>query len=124
MAEVHTHELVARLKHCHEHGHIGLGARVGLYIGPFSTEEFLGTLDGEVLGLVYNLAAAIVALCGIALSIFVGEAGAHGTHHFIAHEVLTGDQFDAATLAQMLTVDDVEYFVVSFHDNSSWYYCL
>ena len=97
---------------------IGLGAAVGLNISPFGVEELLGTLYCEVLGLVDNLTAAVVALCRISLGVFVGKAGAHGAHYFIANEVLTGDEFDSAALAEMFTVDDVEDLVVSFH-----FYC-
>ena len=116
VAEVHTHELVAGLEAGHEHCHVCLGAAVGLHVGPLCSEEFLGTLDGEVLSLVNNLATAVVTLCRVSLGIFVCEARAHGAHHLVTHEVLAGDKFDAATLAQMLTVNDVKDFVVSFHD--------
>ena len=72
--QVHTHEGVARTEHRHEHRHVGLRARVGLHIGILGIEDSLQTVDGEVFGLVHNLAAAIVAVAGIAFGILVGKA--------------------------------------------------
>ena len=74
VAEVHTHELIARLKHCHEYGHIGLCARVRLHVYPFGIEQTHGAFFGYIFGLIYLLAAAVVALGRISLGIFVGHA--------------------------------------------------
>ena len=115
MSQVQAHELVAGLEACHEHGHVGLCARVGLDVGILGAEQLLDAVDGQVLGLVDTLAAAIVAVAGIALGIFVGQAAAHGLHHLLAHEVLAGDQLDAVQLALMLFLDDVKQYFVSFH---------
>ncbi len=115
VAQVHTHELVAGLEHCHEDSHVGLCAAVGLNIGPFRSEEFLGAFDCEVLGLVHYLATAVVTLSGISLGVFVGKARAHGAHHLVAYEVLAGNQLYSATLTEMLAVDNLKDFVVSSH---------
>ena len=88
---------------------------MGLHVGPLGSEELLGALDGEVLGLIDHLAAAVVALRGISLGIFVGQTGTHGAHHLVADEVLAGDKLDAAALTQVLSVDDIKDLIVSLH---------
>ena len=74
VVEVHTHEFVAGIEHRHEHRHVGLRSRMGLHIGVFCTEKLFKTVLGEGLGLINNLAAAIVTVAGIAFGIFVGQA--------------------------------------------------
>ena len=74
MREVETEELVARLHHGHEYGHVGLRARVGLYVGILSSEKFLDAVDGKLFGFVDYLTSAIVTVAGIAFGIFVCQA--------------------------------------------------
>ena len=95
MGEVETHECVAGFHASHEHGHVGLSAGVRLHVGIFSPEELFDTVAAEVFHDVDYFATAVVAVAGIAFGVFVGEAGAHGAHHFIAHEVFRSDEFDA-----------------------------
>ena len=52
---------------------VGLAARVRLHVGEAAVEQLLGAVDGELLGHVDVLAAAVVALAGIAFRILVGE---------------------------------------------------
>ena len=113
--EVQSQELVARVEHGHEYGHVGLGARVRLNVGPLGVEQFLDAVDGHLFALVYHLATAVVAFAGITLGILVGEAGAHGLHHLFADKVFRGNQFDTLTLSLILFFDNVENDVVSFH---------
>ena len=72
--EVETHKLVAGLEHSHENSHIGLCSRVRLYISPLSAKNLLEALDSDGFCLIDYLAAAIVAVTGIALGILVGKA--------------------------------------------------
>ena len=74
VAEVHTHECVARFEASHEYSHVSLSTTVRLYVCPFSVEELLSTFDSEVFNFVYHLATTIVAVCRITFSIFVCEA--------------------------------------------------
>ena len=115
VAQVEAQELVAGLQACHEHGHVGLCARVGLHVGPLGAEELLEPLDGQALHLVDYLAASVIAVARITLGIFVGEARTHCAHHVVAHEILGGYQLDAFLLALVLALDDVKYCLVSFH---------
>ena len=115
MSQVQTHELVAGLEASHENGHVSLCTRVGLHVNVLGIEDLFQALDSDVLALVNALAAAIVTVARIALGILVGQATAHGLHHLVAHEVLTGDEFNAVLLTLMFTLDDVKNHFVSFH---------
>jgi class 3 adenylate cyclase len=79
--EVEAHEGVARLQQRQEHRLVGLRAGIGLHIGEAAAEQLAGALDGELLGDVDELAAAIVAAAGIALGIFVGHHRALRLQH-------------------------------------------
>ena len=61
------------LQQRHEHRLVGLRAGVRLDVGERAVEQLAGALDGQLLGLVDLLAAAVVAPAGIALGVFVGE---------------------------------------------------
>ena len=115
VSQVQTHERVARLQHGQQHGGVGLSAGVGLHVGIFGIEELADALDGQLLNLVDHLAAAVVALAGIALGILVRQVRAHSLHHLVANEVLTGNQLNAFQLALMLFLNQLEDLVVSFH---------
>ncbi len=121
VVEVHAQECVAGLEHGLEHCHVGLCARVGLHVGIFSTEELAEALDGEAFCLVDHLAAAVVAVAGIAFGIFVGEARAHCFHHLVGNEVFGGDEFNAFLLALVFALDDVENLAVALHKGLSFY---
>src|SRR5690606_160938 len=62
-------------------------------------------VNGVLLDLVGEFAAAVPALAGVALGVFVGEDGAHGAQHVVADEVLAGDQVDRVRLAFALGMD-------------------
>ena len=74
MVEVEPHEGVAGIEHGQEHGCIGLRSAVGLHVGILGAKELLHAVDGQLFHLIHHLAAAVVALAGIAFGIFVGQA--------------------------------------------------
>ena len=74
MAQIETQEFVTGLHSRHKYGHVGLCSRVGLHIGVFSSEDFFETVYGKLFGFIYHLTTAIVAVAGITLGIFVGQA--------------------------------------------------
>ena len=115
MSQIEAHELVTRLEACHEDSHVGLSARVGLYVNVLSTEDLFEALDGEILALVNTLATTVVAVSRITLGILVGQATAHGLHDLFTDEVLTGNEFNAVLLTQMFALDNVKNRFVSFH---------
>jgi hypothetical protein len=103
--EVEAHEGVARLHQRHEHGLVGLAARIRLDIGELAAEQPAGALDGELLGDVDELAAAIVAPARIALGVFVGHHRALRLEHGARDDVLRGDQLDLVALAAEFQLD-------------------
>ncbi len=62
-------------------GQHGGGAGVGLHVGVLGAEEGPGALDGQPLGDVHDLAAAVVPGARIALGVLVGQRGAEGGQH-------------------------------------------
>src|SRR3989442_5574348 len=85
--------------------HVRLGARVGLDIDVLGGEELPGAGDGEVLGNVHDLAAAVVALARIALGVLGGHHRARSLQHGLGAEVLGSDQLEVARLADGLVPD-------------------
>ena len=102
VVQAHAHDGIAVLTQSLIHGKVGLGAGVGLHVGVIGAEELLSPLDGDVLHHVHALAAAVVALTGIALGVFVGEYGAGGGQHSGADDVLRGNQLDVLLLPVVL----------------------
>src|SRR5262249_41145603 len=87
-------------------GGIGLGAGMRLDISVLGAEELLGALNGQALGLIYELAAAIVALAGQALGVLVGHDVGRCLGDGGADVVLGGDQLDPGELALLFSSDD------------------
>ena len=78
LVEAHAEHGVARLEQGQVDGHVGVGAGVGLHVGVLGAEQRLGPLAGQVLDLVDDLVAAVVALARVALGVLVGEHRAGG----------------------------------------------
>jgi hypothetical protein len=78
--EAHAHDRVAGLEQGEEHRLVGLRAGVGLDVGEAGVEQLLHPVDRQLLGHVDELAAAVVALAGVALGVLVGELAALGGH--------------------------------------------
>ena len=53
----------------------------GCTLAKLALEQLLGALDGQLLGLVDVLAAAVVAVAGIAFGVLVGEHAAGRLEH-------------------------------------------
>ena len=78
---------------------------MGLHVGVLDTENLLGAVDGQLLGDIHVLAAAVPALGRVALGVFVGEHRALCLHDGRAGEILAGDQLDVFLLAAGLGPD-------------------
>ena len=52
-----------------------------LHVRVLGAEQLLGPVDGQLLGHVDELAAAVVAPARVALGVLVGEDGALGLEH-------------------------------------------
>ena len=106
--EAHGEQRVARLRQREVGRHVGLRPGVRLDVGVLGAEELLRPIDGELLDLVHDLAAAVVALARVALGVLVGEARAERLQHRRRDEVLTGDELEALRLAARLLADEAE----------------
>ena len=99
VAEFHAHGGVTGLEEGVVGGDVGLGAGVGLDVGVGCAKEGFGAVDGDGFDLVDEFAAAVVALAGIALGVFVGEDGAHRVEDGGAGVVFGCDHFQRVALA-------------------------
>jgi hypothetical protein len=103
--QAEPHEGVAGLHEGHEGSLVGRAARVRLDVGEAALEDLLRPLDREGLHLVDVLAAAVVAIAGIALRVFVGQGRADRFEHSAGDHVLRCDQLDLVLLALELATD-------------------
>ncbi len=71
-----------------------------LYVDVVGAEEALGAVAGEVFDDVGELAAAVVALAGVAFGVLVGEDSAGGFEHGARDEVFACDHLEALVLAE------------------------
>ncbi len=78
---------------------------MGLYIGETGPEQLLGPVDGQLLGYVHIVAAAVIALPRIALGVFVGQDRALGLQHRRRDDVFRGDQLQLVLLPIQFGVD-------------------
>ena len=81
VGEIHAQDRVARFQQGQEHGEVGLGAAVGLHVGPGGPEELLGALNRQFFDGIDVLTAAVVAAVGQAFGVLIGEHRALGGHH-------------------------------------------
>lgn len=105
--EPHREDGVAGAQQGGVRGEDRRGAGVGLHIGVLGAEERPGPVDGDPLGHVDELAAAVVAGAGVALGVLVGERGAEGREDGRRREVLGGDQLQRRGLPGRLAEDDL-----------------
>jgi hypothetical protein len=79
---------------------------VRLDVGVLGAEEGLDAVDGQLLGDVDLLAAAVVAAARVTLGVLVGEDGPLCFHDGAGGEVLGGNHFQGAALAAEFLVQD------------------
>ena len=91
---------------------LALAPAWGCTLACGGVEQRLGPLARDVLDLVDDLVAAVVALAGVALAVLVGEDRAGGAQHGRRGEVLAGDQLEGGVLALDLAVDERQDLVV------------
>ena len=105
MREVQAEDRVARLQHGGVGLHVGLRSGMWLDIGMLRAKQLLGPVARQILDHIGKLAAAVVALAGISLGIFIREHRARGFEHGFADEIFRGDQLQAFMLAAGFVVD-------------------
>jgi hypothetical protein len=102
-----AHHRVARLQERVVDGGVGLRAGMRLDVGVVGAEDLLGPVDRELLDDVDVLAAAVVALPGVALGVLVGQHAPLALEDRLWDEVLRGDHLERALLALELVLDGV-----------------
>ncbi len=105
VVEAEREDRVPGLEGGHVDGHVRLRARVRLDVRVLGAEQLLRAVDRELLDLVDDLAAAVVALAGVTLGVLVRRHRADGLEHGRPGEVLRGDQLDLAALALELLAE-------------------
>ena len=105
LVQPHSQDGVAGLQERREDGDVGRRARVRLDVGVVRAEQLLGPVDGELLHDVHILAAAVVALAGVALGVLVGQHRPLRFEHGAGDDVLRRDQFQLVVLPAFLFLD-------------------
>ncbi len=106
--QIHTKDCVTRFDQRLKNPLIGLGAGIWLDVNEITTKQLLGTINGEGLGHVHELATAIVTTARVTLGVFVGQDGTLGLHHGGGYNVFRGDQFDLVALTAEFVGDRTE----------------
>ncbi len=90
---------------------------MGLHVRVLGAEELLRAVDGELLDLVHDLAAAVVPPARIALGVLVRRHAADRLEHARPSEVLRRDQLDLAALALELAAEEVGDLAVDLSES-------
>ena len=106
VVEPETEDRVAGLQEREVGGHVRLRARVRLHVCMLRAEEIHGAIDRQLLDLVHDLAAAVVAAAGVALRVLVRRHRADGLEHARPGEVLGCDQLDLRALPLELAAEE------------------
>ena len=104
--ELEREDGVARLQRREVDRHVRLCARVRLDVRVLRTEELFCAIDRELLDLVDDLAAAVVAPTRIALGVLVRRNASDRLQHGRPREVLRRDQLDLAALPLELPLEE------------------
>jgi hypothetical protein len=103
--EAHAEDRVAGIDQRQVRRGVRLRARMRLYVRVGRAEQFAGPLDRQAFGDVDVLAAAVVALAGIAFGVLVGQDRALRFQHPRTRIVLGRDQLDMVFLALPLGIE-------------------
>ena len=106
VGQVHAQDSVPGLEDGEIDRHVGLGAGMGLDVGVGRAEDLLHPAQGQVFGGIHKFAAAVEAPPRITFGILVGQDGALGLEHRVAHEIFRGDQLQFMELPLPLPLDD------------------
>ena len=106
MRQLEREDRVAGLQDREVDGHVRLRPGVRLDVRVLGAEERLRAVDRELLDLVDDLAAAVVAAARIALGVLVRRHAADGLEHRRPREVLGRDELDLAALALELALEE------------------
>jgi hypothetical protein len=99
LVEAHRQDRVAGFEQRLVHGHVRVGTAVRLHVGVVGAEQRGEAAARQVLHLVDDLVAAVVAAAGIALGVLVGQHRSGGGQHGGRREVLARDELECRRLA-------------------------
>ena len=99
VCQIHAKNSIAGLRQSEECRQIGVGTGMGLDVGIVAAEQLTGSLSRQLLRHVHCIAAAVVAVAGIALGILIGKAGTHRQHDRGTDNVFRSNQLNIALLA-------------------------
>ena len=100
--QIHAQEGVAGLQQRHEDGRLACAPECGWTLAKPQPNSCLARSIASVLGDVDKLAAAVIAVAGIAFGVLVRQHRALRLQHRAADDVLRRDQFDLVALASEL----------------------
>ena len=100
--KAHRKHGVARLEQRKKDRKVCRCAAVGLNVGVLGAEKTAGTLTRQLFYLVNIGAAAVVAVSGITLGVFVGEHAARGEKHRLGDDIFGRDELYIAALTRKL----------------------
>ena len=101
---------IRRLKCGHVYGDVCLRAGVRLHVDVLGAEELLRAVNGKLLGLIHEFAAAVIALRAVAFGVLICQDRARRLQDRLGNEILRGDEFDAGGLAAELLAKDFSDF--------------
>jgi hypothetical protein len=119
VVQAHAENHVARRQQCQVHRRVGLRPRVRLHVGVVGAEQFLRTIDRQLLGDVDELTAAVVALARVAFRVLVGHRRTLRLQHPRTGVILRGDELDVILLALPLAVERALEFRVDILDEQT-----
>ena len=73
VGQLHAHHGIAGLAQGQLHGHVGLGAGMGLNVGVGAAKDLLGTIDSDALHHVHVFTATVITVTGITFCVLVGQ---------------------------------------------------
>ena len=103
--EFQAHGSVARREQRKVGRNVRLRPGVCLNVRVVCPKQRLGSIDRDLLDHVNELAAAVVALAGVAFRVLVGQHRAHRREDRLGRIVLRGNQFEAVALSTRFRLD-------------------
>ena len=112
VVEPHGEDRLPRLEQCVVGREVGIGPGVRLHVGVLGPEQRSGPVTGQVLHLVDDPVAAVVAAARVALGVLVRQHRAGRREHGRRREVLRGDQLQGRLLPIELLAQKVRHLGV------------
>ena len=104
VVEAHAHNGVAGLEQREVYRGVSLCARVGLNVRELCAEQLAGAVDSYLLDNIDALAAAVVALCGVALCVLICKDASHRSHNSGGNDIFARDKFEISSLSCKLVL--------------------